>query len=447
MRIIGALAISFLMLIVGCTETTTIGTEVLNQDQASVLNIDTFTVETATTIENPVEVYNTNTFPNFFIGDLEDPIWGRTTSSFYTQFRINQNSLPNFPTDAVFDSLVLRLAYDRADVYGDTTAAQEFEVYRITDANIPFDSVYNADQTFNTGELLGSATFVPNFQDSIDIKIGEDTVTFPPHLSIRLSDDLGTELINYTSTQNENNDNFLADFGGLLIKPVGGGKPGIVSFNAFSLSTGLNLYYHTEEEPESQLYYEYDVTTLSIRVPNMEADFSTLITNAVDGSYESGKNLLYLGGMVSPNISIKLPTVKNFKGEALINNAEISFTIQEQSDEDLYPPVEQIILLYKNADGGMTIIDDVAFTFNGTSEALFGGQIEEYTAADGTSQRRYKMNISGHLQKMVDEDAGIPDELIMRVYLKTEKANRVVLYGSEHPDYPAKLNVNFTKLN
>lgn len=448
MRIIGLIAISLLLLAVGCTETTSIGTEILESDRAGVFSVDTFTIKTSTVVEDPLSVYSNEIFPNVFIGDFEDPVFGQTTSSLYTQFRINQNALPNYPDDAVFDSLVLMLRYDANDFYGDTLAQQALEVYEISEKNIPYDTTYYNGQTFEEEiMLLGSTQFVPNLQDSIDIKIGEDTVTFPPHVSIRLLDDLGTRLLDSAQVNYEDNDAFLSTFGGLVVKPVGGMTAGFPSYELFSVATGMYLFYHTADEPESQLYYEYDITTLSIRVPNMATNFSTAITDAIAGGVSAGEDLLYLGGAAGTNINIELPYLGNFKDQVVVNNAELSFTIQSQTDDDLYPLIEQAALFYYNADEELIAIDDVIFTFNGTSEARFGGQVETYTAADGTSQQRYQMSIPGHLQKMIDQEAGIPDNLILRVYLKTEKANRAILYGSKHPDYPVTLDVDFTRIN
>jgi hypothetical protein len=63
--------------------------------------------------------------------------------------------------------------------------------------------------------------------------------------------------------------------------------------------------------------------------------------------------------------------------------------------------------------------------------------------ADG-SPGKYRVNLSTHLNRMVD--GKVPPEIFIRVFPRSERAARSVLYGAGHPKYGAKLKVTFTEL-
>lgn len=450
MKLTGILAMFILLLTFGCTESTSIGGEILNQDQASLIVIDTFTILTATNVEDQQIAYSPSTqFSNYPCGHFSDPVFGEVQADFYAQYRINQNALPRFDTSLlVFDSLVLRLDYDETGYYGDTLATQQYEVFRIVEDEIKSDSTYFDDQEFAIADdPVGSATFVPDFADSVDIKVGNNVVAFAPQLAIRLEDDLGMELMNYSDDQDQNNDDFLSNFGGLVVKSVGGPTAAMPSFNILSASTALVLHFHAKDNDTTALQYIYDITANSVRFSSLDNQSSSVVSTAKTGGFAAGEDLLYLQALNGPDILLKLPYITSFKDQIAVNNAELSFTIQMQSDEDLYPSPEQLILVYKNDNGTLVTIDDVIFTFSGLGREVFGGQPEEFLTADGLVLRRYRMNIAGHLQRMIDDGDEIPNELHLRVFQKTQKASRAILYGSDHPDYPVTLKANFTFLN
>jgi len=450
MKLTGILAMFLLLLIFGCTESTTIGGEILDQDQAALTAVDTFTIRTATRTEDEQIIYSPTTqFTNYPIGHFADPLFGDIRSDFYAQFRVNQNALPRFDTSLlVFDSLVLRLDYDESGFYGDTMATQQYDVFRIIDENIEVDTTYFSDQEFDIDEnAVGSIEFVPNLMDSVDIKVGNSIGTFAPQLSIKLSDDLGVELMSYTDDQDQSNEDFLLNFGGLVIKPVGGPTAAMPSFNASSASTALVLHYHTKDNDTTRLQYIYDITAASVRLSSFNNQPSNAVSSAKTGGFTAGQNLLYLQAMNGPDVLVQMPFITDFKDQVVVNNAILTFTIQSQMNEDIYPAPEQLTIVYQDGEGNFINIDDVRFTFNGLGSSVFGGQPEEFVGPNGEMLKRYRMNIAAHLQRMINNGDEIPSEIYLRVFQKTQKARRAILFGSDHPDYPVTLKANFTFLN
>ena len=455
MKIAGIYTVIFLLLLAGCTESTTVGGEILDQDQAALVAIDTLTIRTATVTEDELVVYSPNIqFNNTLCGHFEDPTFGTVKADFYGQFRINQNALPSIPDTAVFDSLVLLLEYDLDGIYGDSLAEQEFEVYRISDPNVDVDSAYRATDELLTDPMLLTTTgsFIPDyeirFDSSVIVTTNPDTTyaTINPFLSIRLPEELGMELMNYDDSQDQTNEDFLMNFGGLAIRPVGGPTGSMLSFNINALRTGLQLHYHLGEgEDKEARLYEYNITTASVRFSSFDNDQNADIIAAEAAGFDGGQMETYIQGMNGPSTLVQLPYITDFKDQVIVNNAELTVTIKPDAEEDLYPSITQIIVLYRNDDGNLITIDDFLFTFNGVGIGAFGGQPESFTGTNGESLSRYRMNIAGHLQRMISGE--LPNEIYLRIFQKNERANRVVLYGSEHPQYPVTLNANFTNLN
>jgi len=242
----------------------------------------------------------------------------------------------------------------------------------------------------------------------------------------------------------QNNVDFLREFGGLAIKPVGGPTGSMINFNTLSLNSGLFLYFTNGSNPLS-FRYQYNTKTSSIRFSSYANNQTPEIEDAIANGFEGGETVTYIQGMDGPNTLLQLPFITEFQDQVLVNNAELTLTIQSTPDEDLFPPVEQIFVSYQNDDGDFVPIEDFNFTATGLGLQFFGGQPEVFTTADGQTLSRYRMNIAGHLQRMIDGD--LPNELFLQVFQKNERASRVVLFGSDHPEFPVTLTANFTKLN
>ncbi len=461
MKITGIYTLIFLLLLAGCTESTTVGGEILDQDQAALVAIDTLTIRTATVTEDDLVVYSpTQQFNTNLCGHFEDPTFGDVRADFYGQFRINQNALPSYPiTDSTtFDSLVLLLEYDLDGIYGDSTAEHEFEIYRIMATSIDSDSAFvSGNELPLEPSPLTTIRFRPDYERKIDrntimsidsVATPPDTTfgTFNPFFSIKLPTQLMNDLVDINIDNNDGtNELFLANFGGLAIRPVGGPTASMLSFNIGALRTGLRLHYSVGEGENKDRLYEYNITTASIRFSSFDNNQNPTIVAAEAAGFEGGITETYIQGMDGPNTVIQLPYITNFKDQVIVNNAELEVTIRPGADEELYPTVNQITILYRNEEGNLITIDDFLFTIGGIGLEAFGGIPETFTGANGEMLNRYRMNIGGHLQRMISGE--LPNEIYLRIFQKNERANRVVLYGSGHPDYPVTLNANLTNLN
>ena len=87
---------------------------------------DTTTVVTSTELDDSLL---TDELSLQLIGKYNDPTFGTSTASVYTQ--VNLEGTPAFGINPIADSLVLCLAY--AGYYGDTLPSQKIDVYQLTE--------------------------------------------------------------------------------------------------------------------------------------------------------------------------------------------------------------------------------------------------------------------------------------------------------------------------
>ena len=170
-------------------------------------------------------------------GDLVDPVFGRTQSSFYLQYALGAASAI-FGGSPVLDSVVLILQY--SGYYGDTTDILHLEVYELSEALR--DTTYYSDDSHSV--YSQNLTYDPNFHfcPKPTTKM-MDSVLKQAHLRVRLSDEFGQNLLNNPSIleSNSNLTNFLK---GLNIRAfVSSGTGSLLYFNLGGTISSLKLYY------------------------------------------------------------------------------------------------------------------------------------------------------------------------------------------------------------
>ena len=439
-----------LIFISACTEPTTIGTDLLDQDQADIRFIDTFTLRTATIKEDSVRIYDPNPqaqFLNYLCGNYSDPVFGSVTSDLYIQFRNGDSNPPDF-MNARIDSLILKLEYDSSGMYGNFNQMQTLEVFRINEF-IDNDTSYYSNRSFAVGNtLLGSANFRPRFDDTDSLTVltyfNGDTsaILQPPHLRINLEDQTLIDLLTNLDSVDYEDDNFIQAFNGLFVKATMPTQA-MMSFNLSTDVSGLTIYYKTIDDEHAQ--YEYDIFSSTLKHSNYKHDFTGTPVNDALGNRTIGDSILYLQGLSGPNIEVEIPYASTLRDQVIVNKAELVFTIESDINDPVFFPVDQIILTERNDEGTLVVISDVLFSLSRSDLGLFGGRVEETTNSSGQVVNTYSLNISSHFQNIIDGDAS--PVIVLRVFPKQERASRVLLYGPNHSRFPAKLNLTYTNLN
>lgn len=454
-RGLSAFSILLLAILLSCNDPSTIGSDLLDEDQVNVLFTDTITVNSYTTLGDLVQTYNplisqqAGTYP---FGLYKDPVFGKANASIYVQ-PVPERDGADF-SGTTLDSVVLVLPYDSASFYGVVDQLFGIEVLEIT-GEIDNGEEYFSDQTFETNPSpLGQLDFVPSL-DSMEVIsfIGSDPDTnqVVGQLRIRLDDAFGNLLLAQDSTVYDDEDNFVEFLRGLFLKPTieTGGS---IAFNFFSGAGGIFLYYKDGGNLEQ---FQFLFGPASVRMNNFEHNYADSPVEKFIDNTDLGDSLIFLQGLRGLNTIISLPHLTNFK-DVIANNAELEIKVAPNADSDpeLYTPVEQILVFYRDEEDQLVQIDDIRLADRALPNVI-GGIVEDGT--DGNPDF-YRINISAHIQEMIDGNLG--SEIILSAfpffaveraagnlsYLHGRRANRVQLYGAGHPEYPIKLKLTYTQL-
>ncbi len=442
-----------------CDDKTIVGNDLLNSEEVLIGFTDTISItgktilgdvenlkayRTASTIENRSAI----TPRRLLLGSIDDNIFGTYSSEVYFEARIFGNAtLPDY-SEAVMDSLVLIIALDSLGQYGEMEA-QDIEVFKVIEDISEVDSFIVSDMVETDPDPIGRVSnIVLNPGDSLTI-LDHDTgepIKVRPQLRIRLDNSFAAEL--FTDTIASQGDTEFRQFlpGLKLVSSAQNSMVGLLLNleNTTTFASALRMYYTEQDTLENNFNYFIGGAQLS----SMTHDFSPTLETAIDDT-AIGEEELYIQGMIGPSIELNLDGVKELS-DKLINKAELTVYVKEENTEtDLYPPVEDILISRYNENDQLLVIDDIITALgvanvdaDAIRELIFGGNLVEDDES-GVTIRKYSFNITGHIQYLHDN----PDDrhdIVLSTLSRIDNPNRTVLYGTEHPEFAPELRVTFT---
>ena len=423
-----------------CTQPGIIGSDLLKQDQLDVTFTDQVNFITYLQATDSLKTYGPDAgeqLLGFLCGQFSDPVFGLSTSVINAQLRLNTANPPDFD-GATLDSMVLILPYRSERVYGDTTEAYNLEVYLLDE---PMDDTlrYYSNRSFAASQLIAASTVFPTPNDSVEILVhGSDTMgtqLLIPQVRIRMDDGFAQSLFAEDSLVLETDSSFLLKYKGLQIKTAGQNK-GMLCFNLNSTSAGLTVYYHVDTVFSQ---YTFTFPSGSARMTSFTHDYAGSPVEAFFQDSTRCDSLLFIQGMSGPGIVVEIPDTNLIK-DRVINRAELEFTIITLPEDGgyVFDPIEQLIVSEIQDDGTLSVIPDVSIGLVRQSlDIFFGGTVNE----DATPHT-YTMNLSAYFIDLKNGEAG--HRLLITPLYRAELANRVVLCGPKHPDYPAKIKLSLT---
>lgn len=329
------------------------------------------------------------------IGYVNDPVFGATKASFYTQFVLSTNG-HNFGDTPQLDSLVLQLVYSGA--YADTNTSLTLHTYQMT-GDIYVDSAYYNRRTFAVGENdFSNYSFQPRPNDSVYF----DGDTLPPLIRINLSKystQLGEYLLAADSANDMiDNEGFLEYFKGLYLTPSAVASAGALAyFNLISSGTRLTLYYSTtvNDTIYDSLQYNYFISTSAARVghydhfyDNVSSDFRSQV---VDGDTTLGNHKFYIQGFAGVKTIIKVPNPKSWTNLVNVAVNEAKLILPGGDNPQFYGAPSQLVLVQRLADGSYEVLSD----YN-AGISYFGGTYI-------SSSNRYEFRITRYIQSIISD--------------------------------------------
>jgi len=434
-----------------CNKASLVGSDLFVPDSIDLFFEDDFEITAATERVDSVITYNGLTsLTTLIVGELDDPVFGKTKAEAYVDLNRSNNITPDFlfmkegtTFKADLDSVVLILAYQPNAFYGDTSLVHDVEISIIEESPFDGDTLYSSFRPSGTETVIGSASFVPRFSDSIFVTEPGDTsaTAFQGQVRIPLENSWAQAMFDDT-TLISSNTNLQTYAPGLKISSTSDGS----STWAIDFST-------TVEEPGDRIriYYTkdtvqafYDIIVNGDRHNYYEHDYTGSELESFIGNAEKGDSLLFLQGMAGTEVEIDLPVVASNQFEDfLVNQAELEFFVLEDPTFNIHGAIESILLQRYTDDGDIVILEDAFVASELLQESTFDGELST-KVIDGMTLKRYSALVTIYtIERFEESNPQTKVRILPRN--KSILPNRSIIYGPGHSKYPMKFKLNYSK--
>jgi hypothetical protein len=453
-----------------CTPNSGIGANVLPKGTINASFIDTSTVQTSIIMEDSAQ---TNNQSLYLLGSYNDPVFGPTKASVYTQLVLpGGNANPFYGAgyistntqSVILDSAVLNLSYTTGatgNYFGDV-GPQTVQVYLMDSGFVAADPYYSSSvRPYH--KLLGERTIIPNFTayDSVYYPAKPKTLVayYNPRMRIKLDHQWAQSWV----------DTGLSAYTG----PLKGGLNDTVVLSEAAFVRHMSGIYITVNNPMqfpgqgSILYtdlYAYGTSVVfycrvinnnggvidtNYTLPSFNINTGCKSFNHYDHNYlstpfyvphakhtiVSSPNNVYVQGLGGVITKIKIPYIMNWinKGPIIVNRAEVEIPVETQ-DIGNYSPPSQMYLIGINDTS--TVLSTSTFTLPDQYTTYYGGTYDAFN-------HKYVFDIAEYVQNVLDKktiDAGF--------YLVAGSSaispNRVAAYGGAmRPGYGSDKRLRF----
>lgn len=358
------------------------------------------------------------------IGDLNDPIFGNSNLSFYTQLGLTSNSL-QWGEGATTDSIVLQMIY--SGYYGDTLTPITVKIHEVTQDMTGESIEYYSNTNFETSNELASYTFTP--QPKKRSNIDDDSLTAAV-LRIPIYNSLGDKFINEDAANFSSNKNFMNYFKGIYVscEPTSG-TGSICYFNLLNTKSYLRIYYHNNYDTT---FYDFNVGDKYVRFNHFEHDYNAAQA-PISFNDTTSNQYLYVQSTAGVRSRLTFPNLarwaENMNTNVLINEARLIMTGANDmingiyNDTAMFTQPVQLVVVKANEDNSYSILPD---QMAGTN--YFNGLY------DPTTDQVW-FRISEYVQDLIL--AGPEAEnygLFIYTYSGSYNAKRWIFHGPDSPD-------------
>jgi len=381
-----------------------LGSQLVVSDDLELFSFDEQEIKISVVKEDSLRSLNTSTS---YIGYLNDPYFGNTSASLYTEFRIPSTDV-DFGLSAQADSIVLSL--DIAGYYGDTLSPLTISVREMletieTTTTDTLDvetvvNIYSTDDFDVDPQILNNAQ-----QEFLPIASSK--------LNISLSNTFAQQFLDVDSTNFADNEAFQSFFNGLYIAVDQGLENGLLlELDLLSESSKLTLYYHNEFS--DSLSYDFQINSSADRMTRWSHDYSaTEIESALNMEFVSQG---YVQGGVGLRTYVELPDLNILKDSNYVfHSAELIIPyISNELDSIFYGP-SKLGLAAVNSDGNLEVLTEDQ---NIQGSTYFDGNRDETT-------QTYSFNIARYIHKVIQE--GYTNRLALYVPTSVSQPQRLII--------------------
>ena len=357
------------------------------------------------------------------VGDLNDPIFGNSNMSFYTQMGLTSNSV-KWGEGATTDSIILQMIY--SGYYGDTLTSLTLKVHEVAESMSGDSMTYYSNTSFAIGEELANYTFSPRPRTKGNID--DDSLTTAV-IRIPINNSLGDKFINDENNFSSNS-NFMKYFNGLYVScEPASGTGAICYFNLLNTKSYLRIYYHNDYDTT---FTDFNVSDKYIRFNHFEHNYtSAQAPIAFDDT--SSNQYLYVQSAAGVRSRLIFPTLnqwaKDMNTNVLINEAKLILTGANDNingvnnDTALFTQPAQLVVVKAKEDGSYSILPD----------QLVGTSYYNGTYNPKTDQVWFR--ISEYVQDLILSDSDAENYgLFIYTYAGANNAKRWIFHGPDSPD-------------
>jgi hypothetical protein len=427
-------------LLFSCGEDSVIGSELVDGENIDVVFTDDVPIKMQSVLADTSAIFtigeNTSTdLRTTTFGRLDDPFFGVTETTIYTDVHFNSIN-PTIEDGATIDSVVLSFPLDTIIRYANEDARHRIEIYPLLESLTDLDTFRTTTSFDFDPSPLAIYDGVINPFDSVFVNQpeGDTLFRFIPLIRMQMQEPYLTEFVEAFRTA-EDDDAFIDLINGFAIKSFPDDNS-LMSFNMSNTLASLNdiTIYYTQNDTIRR----YEMPMGVRRFVNYDHTFEGSQSEQALNNYTFGDSLVFLQGMRGFNVEIDISAFREQFGDQDISYGELEFFGPSLMGDDLttFSPIETMTLAYRNEDGNLVSIEDFTLGQSIGSSTFFGGIKEEVE----NNMIKYNLSITHHLVEMLNDDT-LPDELFLIPLFKTFTANRGILYGPGHSEFPARLKL------
>lgn len=443
------LSLALLVSVVGvltlsCTKPELVGADLLENEASQVRFTDTITLSCSHELEEGVVTYSEENGRQLFrclVGHLNDPYFGQSDASFYSEIFLLSGSSAFLGT--TIDSVVVSFRYDTVGLYGDLSQPVTLEMFLMEEGFDPESDILSNFAPATSFEPIAQKTFTPAPFDSIYIESRGDSFRLPPMVRMQMSPQFIASLIQQDSSTFESADSFRNWIKGVHVR-ANLVQNTMLAFDLRNFYSSMTVYYRKDTVSNEVSFGFTDALGAGIHHTRFIHDYAGSEAQKFLDNPSLGDSLLFIQGMAGLNMAVSLPGLPNIN-EILINKAELEFYVADLPGDNLewYPRNSQLVTAVENDEGNLDFTEDVSVSLSlfGGSLTAFGGTLMDSDTA-GLAPQKYVMNVTASLQDIYS--GKIDNEFFVTPFFKPNVPNRVVLYGPAHPTYPARLRLTYT---
>lgn len=292
------------------------------------------------------------------VGDLNDPFFGNSNLSFYTQIGLTSNST-KWGEGATTDSIVLQIVY--SGYYGDTLSQLTLKVNEVAESMSGDSMTYYSNTSFALGEELANYTFSPRPRTFSNI---DDDSLFTAVIRIPIANTLGERFIS-NENQFTSNKTFMNYFNGLNVSCEPANGTGVICyFNLLNTKSYLRIYYHNNHDTT---FYDFNVSDKYIRFNHFDHDYaSAQAPIAFDDT--ASNEYLYVQSTAGVRSRLVFPNLaqwaEDMNTNVLINEAKLIMNGANgvingaNNDTAMFSQPAQLIVVKAKEDGSYSILPD-----------------------------------------------------------------------------------------